>query len=58
MGRKSKPEKEKVRTKQVYLTDPEEQQLLKKHKKKTLTELLRDETLTTSKSVPTCQPVK
>lgn len=58
MGRKPKPEKEKVRTKQVYLTDPEETQLLKKHKKKTLTELLRDETLTTSNLKPTSTQTK
>lgn len=45
MGRKPKPEKEKVRTKAVYLTDPEEKQLLKKHKKKTLTELLKEPNL-------------
>lgn len=40
-GRKPKPENEKVKTKQVYLTDKEEKVILKQSKTKDLTAALR-----------------
>lgn len=39
-GRKPKPEDEKVRQKKVYITDKQEKQILRKTKKKDLTEVV------------------
>lgn len=40
-GRKALQEDEKVKQKKVYLSDKEEKRILKKHKKQSLTEVLK-----------------